>query len=195
MGAGISVTAHLTEMYVAKLKLPRLNFRWLVVGCYFPDGLGLSKLLQIITGSSRFHRDIVFGWTHSIPVCGAVALLVGILFGRRAGWSFAFAAWCHTVMDLGDPLGEKLLFPFSDRNFSLGLWSWSDTGIMRDMLAYYTSPVSLGVELVCLVLAVVAARRMTGSYNPFKATALLWRREGWGGCRVETCLATDLPMA
>lgn len=166
-------------MYVAKLKLPRLNFRWLILGCYFPDGLGLSKLLQLTTGSSIFHRDILFGWTHSMPVCAGVGLLVGTIFGRRAGWSFAFAALAHTVMDLGDPLGEKLFFPFSSHKFGFGLWPWSDTGIATDMLAYYTSPVSLGVEMVCLVLALHACNRMTGSYNIVSATIELWRRERW----------------
>lgn len=195
-GVSISVTAHLTEMYVAKLKLPRLNFRWLVLGCYFPDGLGLSKLLQLTTGSSIFHRDILFGWTHSMPACGLAGLIVGAIFGRRAGWSFAFAALAHTVMDLGDPLGEKLFFPFSDSKFGLGLWPWSDTGIAADLLAYYTSPVSLLVEAVCLVLAIYACKRLTGSYNPLQATIELWKRDRWldhapapGGGKVGT-----LPM-
>ena len=175
----MSVTAHLSEMYFAKYKAPRLNFRWLVVGCYFPDGWGLSKLIQLATGTSIMHRDLVFGWTHSLPACGAVALAVGARFGARAGWSFAIASWLHTLMDLGDPLGVKLFFPFSDTKFALGLWPWSDTSLWTDTLAYYTSPVSLAIELACLMLALYATRVMTGTANPIRGTAILWSRESW----------------
>ena len=129
----MSVTAHLTEMYFARHKLPGLNFRWLVVGCYFPDGWGLSKLLLLTTGDPSYHRDILFGWTHSLPVCGAIAGGIGAVFGRRAGWSFAIAAWLHTIMDLGDPIGVKMFYPFLDTKFSLGLWPWTDGDIGADL--------------------------------------------------------------
>lgn len=180
----MSVTAHLTEMYFARYKLAKLNFRWLLVGCYFPDGMGLSKLLLIATGDKSYHRDILFGWTHSFPVCGVVALAVGQVFGRRAGWSFAFAAWLHVVMDLGDPVGEKLFYPFSSAKFSLGLWPWTDGGILRDMAAYYTSPVSLTVEAVCLLLGLYACMRLAGTLNPMRATVALWRRDRWSDAGV-----------
>ena len=175
----MSVGAHLTEMYFCKYKVPASNFRWLLVGCYFPDGMGLSKLLLVGTGNRLVHRDILFGWTHSLPVCGAVALAVGAVFGKRAGWSFAAAAWLHTIMDLGDPIGVKALFPFSDRKFSFAVWPWSDGDLTSDLLTYYSTPTSLSVELIFLCLALYACRRMTGTWNPIAATAMLWRREGW----------------
>lgn len=175
----MSVTAHLTEMYLAKYKLAGLNFRWLLVGCYFPDGMGLSKLLLIATGDKTVHRDVLFGWTHALPVCALAAVLVGTVFGRRAGLSFGLASILHVLMDLGDPVGEKLLFPFSDRKFSLGLWPWTDGPILDDLLAYYSAPVSLGVEAVCLVGALYACGRLTGTLNPVKATIELWRGSGW----------------
>jgi membrane-bound metal-dependent hydrolase YbcI (DUF457 family) len=175
----MSVTAHLTEMYFARYKAPRLNFRWLLLGCYFPDGMGASKLLLLVTGNNAYHRDIVFGWTHSFPVCGLFAAVIGAVFGKRAGWSFLFAAWLHVVMDLGDPIGEKLFFPFSEEKYALSLWPWKDGDILADMAVYYSAPVSLGVEALCLLLALYACRRLTGTMNPVRATLALWHRDGW----------------
>lgn len=175
----MSVTAHLTEMYVLKYKLPQLNFRWMALGCYFPDGLGASKLLLLATGDASYHRDIVFGWMHSFPVCGAAAAAIGSVFGARAGWSFAFAAWLHVVMDLGDPLGEKVFFPLSSQKYSLALWPWDDRSIVFDLARYYTSPVSFTVEATCLALSCFVSLRMCGTLNPIRGGIRLFNREHW----------------
>ena len=182
----MSVTAHLTEMYVSKYKYKPFNFRWLLMGCYFPDGMGMSKLLLLVTGNPLFHRDILFGWTHSLPVCALFGAAIWSIFGKRAALSFTFAAWLHTIMDLGDPIGVKMFYPFLDHKLSLGIWPWTDQSILSDMATYYTTPTSALIELGLLIAAIYAYKKITGSWNPVTATLKMWKAETWSDNSVAT---------
>ena len=174
---GVSITAHLTEQFILKRELPALNFRWLVLGAYMPDGLGMDRLFMFMIDPG-FHRDYGFGWMHTPLVALLVALPVRFLAGRRAFWSFLLSMELHVFTDAMDTLGVMLMWPFDNRRIALGWMPWYDTGVITDLALYYSDPAALLFELFFLVAA-VRVLRLAGNGSIRRALAAFWRLDGW----------------
>jgi hypothetical protein len=172
----MSVTAHLAEQYVLKDQFDRLNFKWLVVGAYFPDGWGLDRLFMMF--DPRMHRDIGFGWLHSLPVPLFFALLVLFLFGRWPAYSFLLSTELHVLTDTFDTIGVKLFWPFSDVKYSLGIFPWHDRGTWIDLCSFFTSYPALLFEGAFLIWAVQLIRaRERGHF--FSGLRSFWNSSDW----------------
>lgn len=175
----MSVTAHLTEQFVIKRKFSYLNIKWLILGAYVPDGWGLSKLLLAITDNAEYHREIIFGWLHSLPVSGLLCLPVFIIFGRRAGISVLVSAWLHVLTDTLDELGCKLFYPFSEKIYHFDIWPWTDENLWTDLFNYYTHPISGSIEMIFLILTLIILAKAGNSYNPIKGLKNMWKMDTW----------------
>jgi len=130
----MSVTAHLTEQFILKKEFTKLNSKWLFVGAYIPDGWGLDRLFMAF--DKGFHRDYVFGWSHSLLVPLLLALPIRAIFGKWAFWSFLLSAELHVITDVLDTAGVKLFWPFLDTKYSIGIFPWYDKGTIPDLIGF-----------------------------------------------------------
>jgi len=172
----MSVTAHLTEQFVLKNRFGRLNFKWLVVGAYFPDGWGIDRLFMAF--DPGMHRDIGFGWLHSLPVPFLLALPVLFIFGRWPAFSFWLSMELHVLTDTFDTLGVKLFWPFSEVKYSLGIYPWHDRGTWVDLYGFFTSYPALLFEGFFLIWAVRVIRD-NGHGHFFRGLKSFWNSGGW----------------
>lgn len=173
----MSVTAHYTEQFILAHHFPRLNFRWLIVGSAFPDAFVLDRIFMF-TLDMKLHRDYGFGWLHTLSVPLLAAIGVWLLFGRMSGVSFLVGSWLHVLTDVFDELGVKLLWPFVDRRYSVGIWPWSDTNVLYDWYVYFTTPASGLFELLFLVWAILVVRGFKGD-NFLRKAISPWKGSRW----------------
>ena len=172
----MSVTAHLTEQFILKKHFPKLNFKWLLLGAYFPDGWGLDRIFMMF--DVRTHRDICFGWTHSLTLPVLLALPVYFIFGRWAFVSFVFSMLLHVATDTFDSLGVMLFWPFDSTKYSLDFFPWYDKGTLTDLYGYYTAAAPLLFESFFLVWAVgVIYKEGRGKF--WRGVRSFWKAEDW----------------
>ncbi|MFA7681610.1 MAG: metal-dependent hydrolase [Candidatus Peribacteraceae bacterium] len=172
----MSVTAHFTEQFLLKKSYPWLNFRWLLIGAYAPDGWGMSKVLMTLTGNRDIHRMILFGWSHSLMGMLVIATPV-FLYNKRASISFLVSGWLHVLTDTLDSIGTKLFFPFSNKLISLNIWPWTDVHLLHDLYRYYIHPIALGCELFFLAAAIWVLHTEAKGGTLLKGWGNMWKND------------------
>jgi membrane-bound metal-dependent hydrolase YbcI (DUF457 family) len=173
----LSITAHYTEQFILKRHFSYLNFKWLIVGSAFPDGFILDRLF-IFSIDIRMHRDYLFGYSHTLFLPLATAIIVYYLFSKSAAISFLIGAWLHVFHDVFDEIGVKLLWPFMDVKYSIGIWPWTDGSILNDVWTYYITPASGLFELFFFVWAVMVVRKVKGR-NIGRKIMCFWKSSDW----------------
>jgi membrane-bound metal-dependent hydrolase YbcI (DUF457 family) len=172
----MSVTAHLTEQFVLKKHFNKLNIRWLILGSYIPDGWGIDRLFMLF--NTAMHRDIGFGWLHSLSLPVLISLPIYFLFGRWAFISFLLSVELHVLTDTLDSLGVMLFWPFDTTKYSLDIWPWYDQGTLVDLRIYFTYPSSLAFESIFLIWAVyLIIKEGNGSF--VKGLKNFWTLDRW----------------
>ena len=172
----MSITAHLTEQFILKKKFSKFNIRWLIAGSYIPDGWGIDRFFMFY--DTGFHRDYVFGWMHSLLLPIIFALPVRFIFGKWSFWSFLFSIELHILTDVLDTAGVKLLWPFNDIKYSVGIFPWYENGIIADLIIYFTTPASLIFELIFLIWAFFVIYNL-GSGNIWLGLKKFWHLDSW----------------
>jgi membrane-bound metal-dependent hydrolase YbcI (DUF457 family) len=173
----LSITAHFTEQFVLKKHISYLNFRWLIIGSAFPDGLVLDRVFMFLI-DIRMHRDYLFGYSHTLFLPFVTAIIVALIFSRGAAISFVIGAWLHVLHDVFDEIGVKLLWPFIDKKYSIGIWPWTDGSIVKDVWTYFTTPSSGLFELFFLVWAVLIVRNTRGK-TIWNKIMSFWNSSNW----------------
>ncbi len=173
----MSITAHYTEQYILKYHLPKLNFRWLIIGSAFPDFFLLDRIFMYLI-DMKMHRDYLFGHFHTLIVPLACSFLIWWIFGRMPGLCFLIGSWLHVLHDAFDELGVMLFWPITNMKYSVGIWPWSDTSILYDWYRYFTTPASALPEIFFLVWAIIVIRK-SGIGNFWKKTIAPWKSSPW----------------
>ena len=157
----MSWLAHVTEQFVFKRHIPRLDLRWLLVGGMAPDGLGMLKVL-IYTHVLDYnqHRGVdpanpdvyvpmQFGVMHTIFFGICLTILVYLYYLRKNEWvrnelaivcsvSVLVGEVSHIISDSFDSLGCMWLWPFISETYPIGLWEYrAQYGLYNDFMYFH----------------------------------------------------------
>jgi len=147
----VSWAAHELESYVIQKHVRvKVSFLAVLAGCLLPDQFTKLPVYGFSVGDVHvkaavpwhYHRSFPgVGFTHSLLFCALVATIM-LAVTRNRPWflGLLIGSWAHVFTDCFDSVGTMLFFPFTTRNYSVGMWAYaSQEGRYGDAAAYYSS--------------------------------------------------------